>query len=395
MAKKIKFALEMADGVKVRSGLEELREHFDLERVVGYFLSGKLVEWLEDRFYEEEAEKIGALDKDAPDFHRKLCTILGVDYDTEDILDVEFLERLNEKRAILREKTADKFIIDNADKTALNQEDLADLLEMGEDTIYLYGKHFTLPLRYTNKKYIGILGTPKISTKAKEQIELTQNAIITENVLLPWENKTSSNAKEKNLLPTVNECPISIDILKQLMKNHLRYGTYEEKAEEDRWWAVAMGYGDKNCYSGWGGYAEPLTKEVKAICLRIICQDKYTDNDILHMHIDKSFTYGWALTKDSFCSGGIIGTAIIPYTDIADCYCDKWHKSLYITTYDGNKHTIGPDNQVIFFGVEDSLPKFLLAVRDFIHGGSPVNKEKSISSSNFVEIPNWMTDSRK
>ena len=37
MAKKIKFALEMADGVKVRSGLEELREHFDMESSFEYF----------------------------------------------------------------------------------------------------------------------------------------------------------------------------------------------------------------------------------------------------------------------------------------------------------------------------------------------------------------------
>ena len=31
MARKIKFALEMKDGAKVRNSLEELRENFDLE----------------------------------------------------------------------------------------------------------------------------------------------------------------------------------------------------------------------------------------------------------------------------------------------------------------------------------------------------------------------------
>lgn len=31
MERKIKFALEMSDGMKVRGGLEELQEHFDLE----------------------------------------------------------------------------------------------------------------------------------------------------------------------------------------------------------------------------------------------------------------------------------------------------------------------------------------------------------------------------
>lgn len=48
MAKKIKFALTMKDGTKVRT-LNELREHFDLERVIGYFLDGRLQKWLEDR----------------------------------------------------------------------------------------------------------------------------------------------------------------------------------------------------------------------------------------------------------------------------------------------------------------------------------------------------------
>ena len=73
MARKIKFALEMKDGAKVRSNLEELRENFDLEKAVGYFLSGKLAEWLEDRYYEEEAEALDAIDKDAPDLREKLC----------------------------------------------------------------------------------------------------------------------------------------------------------------------------------------------------------------------------------------------------------------------------------------------------------------------------------
>ena len=49
MARKGKFALEMADGTKVRSNIEELREHFDMESIISHYLSGKLLEWLEDR----------------------------------------------------------------------------------------------------------------------------------------------------------------------------------------------------------------------------------------------------------------------------------------------------------------------------------------------------------
>jgi hypothetical protein len=44
MVKKIKYALTMADGAKVRT-LEDLRDHFDWPHVLGYFLDGKLAEW--------------------------------------------------------------------------------------------------------------------------------------------------------------------------------------------------------------------------------------------------------------------------------------------------------------------------------------------------------------
>ena len=46
--KKIRFPLEMSDGTRVHS-LDELREHFDLGSVLGYYKNGKLLAWLNDR----------------------------------------------------------------------------------------------------------------------------------------------------------------------------------------------------------------------------------------------------------------------------------------------------------------------------------------------------------
>ena len=100
MARKVKFALEMADGVKVRGNLEELREHFDMESALRYFLSGKLTEWLDDRYYEEEADALDQIDRDAPDLNRRICEALGVEFTGEEEADVESIARLNEKRAI-------------------------------------------------------------------------------------------------------------------------------------------------------------------------------------------------------------------------------------------------------------------------------------------------------
>ncbi|GIW48838.1 MAG: hypothetical protein KatS3mg079_314 [Caloramator sp.] len=55
MVKKVKFPLEIKDGVKVRT-IEELRENFDLEKSDMYFINSKLAIWLIDRGYNEEAE---------------------------------------------------------------------------------------------------------------------------------------------------------------------------------------------------------------------------------------------------------------------------------------------------------------------------------------------------
>lgn len=195
MAKKIKFALEM-NGVKIRS-MEELQENFDLDAAVQYLLDGKLLTWLEDRLY-DEAEQIAELDKNAPDMKEQLCEILGVEYEDDSGLDVYDLERLNEKKRILNTMTDDEEIIANADKTALNQEDLADLLNADEDTIYLCGESFSVSVRFSNKKYIGILGKPKVKVKVTNQAELDNKNIIFENVTLPWGETTAAKEADNN-----------------------------------------------------------------------------------------------------------------------------------------------------------------------------------------------------
>ena len=54
MIKKIRFALEMGDETSVRT-IEELRAHYNSEKIVSYFLDGKLLTWLNDRYYTDEA----------------------------------------------------------------------------------------------------------------------------------------------------------------------------------------------------------------------------------------------------------------------------------------------------------------------------------------------------
>ena len=185
MARRIKFALEMADGYLVRRDIEELREHFDISAVMRYFKSGKLTEWLEDRFYDSEADKIRMLDKEGPDSQQKICSILGVEQ-SGNVVDAEYLERINEKEIQLRQLTNDQDIISHAAQTALTQNDLADLIDMEEPVIYLCGKKFRVPARISDKRYVGILGKPKVEIDVTSAQELMARNITFENVELPW-----------------------------------------------------------------------------------------------------------------------------------------------------------------------------------------------------------------
>ena len=75
----VKFPLKMADEARVKT-LEELREHFDLAAVLGYYDDGRLIRWLRNGFYDKEAEQVETLDKSTGDFVSNLCEILGVAY---------------------------------------------------------------------------------------------------------------------------------------------------------------------------------------------------------------------------------------------------------------------------------------------------------------------------
>ena len=162
MAKKVRFPLKMADEFQVRT-LEELQEHFDLVSVLEYYDNGKLVEWLTDRYYEEEAEKIKALKSSAKDFKKRLCEIFGADYtdDKAEEADLEAISAKNERRERLKEFTADDTILAAADRVAFSQEDLADLLDEDIKEIYLCGEKFKIPGSKKGVKYIGV-NNPKV-----------------------------------------------------------------------------------------------------------------------------------------------------------------------------------------------------------------------------------------
>lgn len=174
--KKIKFALKLKEGVEARN-LQELREAFDLNQVVAYFLEGKLETWLLDRYYEDLAEKINNLDKSDPELRKKLCEIFEVEYE-EDCLSIEEIEERNRRIRKLKEVTDDEEIIKNVDKVAFSQEELADLLDEGQKTIYLCGTDFHIPVSKKGIRYIGVETKLDITQEEREKYQANDIELI-------------------------------------------------------------------------------------------------------------------------------------------------------------------------------------------------------------------------
>ncbi len=348
MGKKISFGLEMKDGEPPVRDIEALRKNFDIEKAMGYFLSGKLVEWLENRFCDEEAEKVNAIDKGAPTdvIQRQLCEALGVDMSevkVDEGLDSEIVQRNNEKKDILRQRTSDQSIIAHAAQTAFNPGDLADLWNMDEPTIYLCGDSFKIRSRMTNRTYIGVLGTPKIEIDVNSCEELTEKGIKFENVALP-EHLREKKAEKTKPCPKCghenpatakfcNECGATVDdkvsgalmpvpkvwkipktklkimFAAEFKKDFDRINEHKDKADakvdENATFFMQMDEERKSTTN--------LSDDQKNTALMMICDGKYTEDDLIHLRISEDLSQGWAFTLDSFCILTTKIAEIIPY----------------------------------------------------------------------------------
>ena len=182
MAKKIKFPLAMKNEVLVKD-LNELRENFDLDKAVGYFLDGKLLRWLEARYYDTEADAIKNLNSDAPDFKQQLCNIFDVDFSAVGNIETDFdaVAEHNRKLTALKQYTSDPNLLAKVDSVAFNQEDLADLLDDGIHDIYLCNNSFAIPLRLENKRYIGIAKV-EVFIDSDEKVDFESKHISFENI---------------------------------------------------------------------------------------------------------------------------------------------------------------------------------------------------------------------
>lgn len=156
MARNIKFSLTLKDGYEVEKDIEELRKHFDLERVIHYFQMGGLQRWLRINGYREEAVQMTDLQDDET-LGKKICVILGVEMPDSVVAEVD-IEEIKEKNARLRrlrQYTTDEKILSLAENAVFSQEELDELIDDGVDEIVLCDASFTIPLQERGMKYYG------------------------------------------------------------------------------------------------------------------------------------------------------------------------------------------------------------------------------------------------
>ena len=181
MARILNFSLTMKDGHKVERDIAELREHFDLETVLGLYKEGKLQRWLKQNKYAEEAAQLDDLDEDAPDFTRAFCRILGVEAADHDAVDVEEISERTWRRNRLRDYTTDPYLLDLAENTAFSQSDLDELIDDGADEIVLCDGRFTIPLKARGTKYYGA-GKAVAVIESDEIVDFERKYITFQNV---------------------------------------------------------------------------------------------------------------------------------------------------------------------------------------------------------------------
>lgn len=157
MAKKLKFPLVLRNDYQART-LEEVHEYWDLGKMISYYQNGKLLLWLQDRSYENEVSQLLKLKETDSDFICRLHYIFGVEYIERSEVDFDNLVMQQEKLNLLKQYTTDTEVLSHIDQVAINQEELADLLNDGCNIIYLCNAAFHIPLSQENKTYIHVGG---------------------------------------------------------------------------------------------------------------------------------------------------------------------------------------------------------------------------------------------
>ena len=188
----INFPLILKNNVKVRS-IEELRENFDIAKIMEYYCNGKLLQWLERRYYDEIAEKIKALSQNNEKLVEKIAEILGakIEKEKENTINiVEIQEKVNLKEKV-KDWVAEEYL-EKIDFIADSQERFETLIERGYRKIYLYEGEFVIRRSFTDLEIIGIKEPVKIKIEAKDERDFAK-----QNIVLKYIDYATKEDEEK------------------------------------------------------------------------------------------------------------------------------------------------------------------------------------------------------
>lgn len=185
--------------------LKELREALqdaeNLEKIKEYLDDDVLYDWLEQHYYESEAEAVQCISGKGKDWLQRLAKALKVAYNPlKDAIHQEDEAYEKRKEAVREAAESDESLLpDNVNLVALDQEELARLLDAKEEIIYLCKETFVIPLSVKGIHYKGI-NHPVIENAFTEE-QYQKAGIKIENIELPdsVDEKQSSYAMIKAL----------------------------------------------------------------------------------------------------------------------------------------------------------------------------------------------------
>ncbi len=214
---KEKFPMIFKNGVEINT-LADLRKNFDFRKIMAYFQEKKLVAWLDDRFYSDEADSIKAIkptDKYAP---QKICDVLGINYEdySEDLDDAETIAWRKKRRLHLSKYTDDPAIIKKVDNVAFTQDDLEDILSDSPipEVIYLCDNFFRFPSGILRKSFITYIG---LGDNVKVKFE-TSKPIVPNEVGITFENIEITDEDPNDLEEEVEEVEEEVEEIEEDIK---------------------------------------------------------------------------------------------------------------------------------------------------------------------------------
>lgn len=206
MKRIIKFPLIMDNGKEVRT-INELKENFNLEKVIEYFLDGKLKIWLQHRRCVRELSELEKLEcYNKQEIPLELSKIFNVEY--SDKVNILEMEERNKKLSILKNYVDDESWKEKLEYIVFTQEELEKKLALKglvnildnqihrqDVEVYLCGEMFTVSDKFKDITYIGV-NTPNVKLTANKMFEAEVNNIKFKNVKITSDIKIDLKIKE-------------------------------------------------------------------------------------------------------------------------------------------------------------------------------------------------------